>query len=141
MGSTGATAVLLSCVVLSIVAAGSAASDKPLIISNAALLASPPEASSSSGRKLGGFMEAGLCPLQLEHLKQMGKVQSSCLGQATPQPRCCTAFKDFVCPYGATMNDIDNGCAGEMMATIQELCKVPKGYFAMCGDSPQGITC
>ncbi|EMS48056.1 hypothetical protein TRIUR3_23405 [Triticum urartu] len=73
MGSTGATAVLLSCVVLSIVAAGSAASDKPLIISNAALLASPPEASSSSGRKLGGFMEAGLCPLQLEHLKQMGK--------------------------------------------------------------------
>ncbi|SPT18945.1 unnamed protein product [Triticum aestivum] len=141
MGSTGATAVLLSCVVQSIVAAGSAASDKPLIISNAALLASPPEASPSSGRKLGGSMEAGLCPVQLEHLKLMGKVQGSCLGQAIPQRRCCTAFKGFVCPYGATMNDLDNGCAREMMATIQELCKVPKGYFAMCGDSPEGITC
>lgn len=74
-------------------------------------------------------------------MKPMGKIQGSCFGQPIPHRRCCTAFKDFMCPYGATVNDVDNGCAAEMMATIQQLCQVPKGYFVLCGDSADGITC
>ncbi|KAI5014400.1 hypothetical protein ZWY2020_055790 [Hordeum vulgare] len=142
MDSAGVAAVLLSCVGLSMAAAGSAASEKPLILSNAALEAAPPEASPSSARKLGGLpMDAGMCPVHLDHMKLMGNVQSSCVGQTIPQRQCCAAFKNFLCPYRATLNDIDNGCAARMMARIHQLCQVPKGYFVMCGDTPDGITC
>uniref|UniRef100_A0A8I6WQE3 GPI-anchored protein LLG1-like domain-containing protein n=1 Tax=Hordeum vulgare subsp. vulgare TaxID=112509 RepID=A0A8I6WQE3_HORVV len=110
--------------------------------SDAALEAAPPEASPSSARKLGGFpVDAGMCPVHLDHMKLMGNVQSSCVGQTIPQRRCCAAFKNFLCPYRATLNDIDNGCAARMMARIHQLCQVPKGYFVMCGDTPDGITC
>ncbi|KAK1601187.1 hypothetical protein QYE76_018923 [Lolium multiflorum] len=134
MGSSAA-AVLL-CVALSVVAAASA-EPQPRFITMEALKATEP---SSSRKLMVGFPE-GFCPVQFDEKKQITKIANKCRGQEVPLPSCCEAFRSVACPYSALLDDVTNGCSVDLLMKIHDFCRMPAGYFAMCGDSTVGLSC
>ncbi|CAL1365724.1 unnamed protein product [Linum trigynum] len=69
-------------------------------------------------------------------------ITSQCKGPSYPPKECCSAFKDFACPYSDVINDLTNDCASTMFSYINLYGKYPPGLFASeCREDKQGLSC
>lgn len=67
---------------------------------------------------------------------------SKCKGPHYPAESCCSAFKDFACPYADTINDLSNDCASTMFSYINLYGRYPPGLFSNeCREGKQGLEC
>ncbi|KAF8409819.1 hypothetical protein HHK36_005898 [Tetracentron sinense] len=57
-------------------------------------------------------------------------ITSQCKGPQYLPKLCCTAFKEFACPYADQLNDLTNDCASTMFSYINLFGKYPPGLFA-----------
>ncbi|KAJ9173900.1 hypothetical protein P3X46_016991 [Hevea brasiliensis] len=93
----------------------------------------------STGRNLLQAKKA--CPLNFEFLNYT-VIISQCKGPQYPRDRCCSAFKDFACPYADVLNDLTNDCASTMFSYINLNGKYPPGLFASeCREGKEGLAC
>ncbi|XP_047334346.1 GPI-anchored protein LLG1 [Impatiens glandulifera] len=69
-------------------------------------------------------------------------ITSKCKGPQYPANLCCSAFKEFACPFSAELNDLSNDCASTMFSYINLYGKYPPGLFAsQCREGKQGLAC
>ncbi|XP_031489795.1 GPI-anchored protein LLG1-like [Nymphaea colorata] len=81
------------------------------------------------------------CPVDFEY-KNYTIITSQCKGPLYLPSRCCSAFKQFACPYRDVLNDLGNNCAKVMFAYIHLYGKYPAGLFANeCRDDKIGLLC
>ncbi|KAL0650914.1 hypothetical protein Bca4012_093605 [Brassica carinata] len=67
---------------------------------------------------------------------------SRCKGPKYQAKACCSAFKDFACPYAEIISDETTLCAAEMFCYIQLYGRYPLGIFAnMCKEGKEGLDC
>ncbi|KAJ1699821.1 hypothetical protein LUZ63_008333 [Rhynchospora breviuscula] len=67
---------------------------------------------------------------------------SKCKGPAYDADRCCSAFKEFACPFAKEINDVEhNNCALRMWDNIQ-VYKYPADFFyGKCDECKKGLEC
>ncbi|XP_042443520.1 GPI-anchored protein LLG1-like [Zingiber officinale] len=93
----------------------------------------------SAGRSL--LQAQSSCPIDFENLNYT-IITSMCKGPQYPANFCCTAFKEFACPYADQLNDASNDCATTMFSYINLYGKYPPGLFASeCREGNQGLAC
>ncbi|XAR67308.1 hypothetical protein NMG60_11002015 [Bertholletia excelsa] len=81
------------------------------------------------------------CPVNFES-KNYTNITSQCKGPRYPPNLCCTAFKEFACPYADELNDLSNNCATIMFSYINLHGKYPPGLFASeCREAKEGLIC
>ncbi|OWM78645.1 hypothetical protein CDL15_Pgr002816 [Punica granatum] len=81
------------------------------------------------------------CPVDFEH-QNYTIITSQCRRPKFPANNCCTAFKEFACPYAVELNDLTNDCATIMFSYIRTYGNYPPGLFAnKCRDTKQGLDC
>uniref|UniRef100_A0A1J3D4F8 GPI-anchored protein LORELEI n=1 Tax=Noccaea caerulescens TaxID=107243 RepID=A0A1J3D4F8_NOCCA len=69
-------------------------------------------------------------------------ITSRCKGPNYPAKVCCSAFKDFACPFAEALNDEKNDCASTMFSYINIYGRYPPGIFAnMCKEGKEGLDC
>ncbi|VVA99951.1 unnamed protein product [Arabis nemorensis] len=69
-------------------------------------------------------------------------ITSKCKGPNYPAKVCCSAFKDFACPFAEALNDDKNDCASTMFSYINLYGRYPPGIFAnMCKEGKEGLDC
>ncbi|ESQ50459.1 hypothetical protein EUTSA_v10002112mg [Eutrema salsugineum] len=69
-------------------------------------------------------------------------ITSKCKGPNYPAKVCCSAFKDFACPFAEVLNDDKNDCASTMFSYINIYGRYPPGIFAnMCKEGKEGLDC
>ncbi|KAL0362988.1 UNVERIFIED_CONTAM: GPI-anchored protein LLG1 [Sesamum calycinum] len=68
------------------------------------------------------------CPVNFEF--QNYTIITSMQRTARPTNLCCSALKDFACPFADEINDITNDCASTMFSYINLYGKYPPGLFA-----------
>ncbi|KAJ8433651.1 hypothetical protein Cgig2_002322 [Carnegiea gigantea] len=79
------------------------------------------------------------CPVDFGKLDYV-VLTSQCKGPKYPAGPCCSAFKEFACPYADLLNDPSNNCATSMFNYIHQY--YPPGIFAEeCPDSERGVEC
>ncbi|XP_010497893.1 PREDICTED: GPI-anchored protein LORELEI-like, partial [Camelina sativa] len=67
-------------------------------------------------------------------------ITSKCKGPNYPATVCCSAFKDFACPFAEVLNDEKNDCASTMFSYINIYGRYPPGIFAnMCKEGKEGL--
>ncbi|CAI0540930.1 unnamed protein product [Linum tenue] len=92
------------------------------------------ESRSAAGRNLLQARKA--CPVNFEFMNYT-VITSQCKGPSYPPKECCSAFKDFACPYNDVLNDVTNDCASTMFSYINLYGKYPPGLFASeCREVP-----
>ncbi|CAL1365722.1 unnamed protein product [Linum trigynum] len=97
------------------------------------------ESHSAAGRNLLQARKA--CPVNFEFMNYT-IITSQCKGPSYPPKECCSAFKDFACPYSDVINDLTNDCASTMFSYINLYGKYPPGLFASeCREDKQGLSC
>ncbi|XP_020596981.1 GPI-anchored protein LLG1-like [Phalaenopsis equestris] len=81
------------------------------------------------------------CPINFEYM-DYNIITNKCKGpQYRPEP-CCSAFKEFACPYSEQLNDLTNDCATTMFSYINIHGKYPPGLFAYeCREGKDGLDC
>ncbi|KAG6469240.1 hypothetical protein ZIOFF_073946 [Zingiber officinale] len=93
----------------------------------------------SAGRSL--LQAQTSCPIDFENLNYT-IITSKCKGPQYPANFCCTAFKEFACPYVDQLNDAANDCATTMFSYINLYGKYPPGLFASeCREGKEGLAC
>ncbi|XP_072978247.1 GPI-anchored protein LLG1 [Typha angustifolia] len=93
----------------------------------------------STGRSL--LQAKKSCPVNFE-FKNYTIITSKCKGPQYPATLCCSAFKEFACPYSTELNDATNDCASTMFSYINLYGKYPPGLFASeCRESQKGLAC
>ena len=81
------------------------------------------------------------CPVSFE-FKNYTIITSQCKGPQYLPKLCCSAFKDFACPYAEDLNDLSNDCSSTMFSYINLYGKYPPGLFASeCRDGKLGLDC
>uniref|UniRef100_A0A5B7BTX3 Putative GPI-anchored protein LORELEI n=1 Tax=Davidia involucrata TaxID=16924 RepID=A0A5B7BTX3_DAVIN len=81
------------------------------------------------------------CPVNFEFLNYT-IITSQCKGPHYPPDLCCSALKEFACPYAAELNDLTNDCATTMFSYINLYGKYPPGLFASeCREGKEGLLC
>jgi hypothetical protein len=81
------------------------------------------------------------CPVDFE-FQNYSIITSKCKGPAYPPKLCCSAFKEFACPYVEDLNDLTNECASTMFSYINLYGKYPPGLFSgECREGKQGLEC
>lgn len=81
------------------------------------------------------------CSIDFENLNYT-VITSQCKGPRYPAKLCCTAFKEFACPYADQLNDGTNDCATTMFSYINLYGKYPPGLFASeCREGNEGLAC
>ncbi|KAI4307541.1 hypothetical protein L6164_030717 [Bauhinia variegata] len=81
------------------------------------------------------------CPVNFEFLNYT-IITGKCKGPQYPPKICCSAFKEFACPYADVLNDLSNDCASTMFSYINLYGKYPPGLFAsVCREEKQGLKC
>lgn len=81
------------------------------------------------------------CPVNFE-FKNYTIITSRCKGPQYPPNLCCSAFKDFACPYAEDLNDLSNDCSSTMFSYINLYGRYPPGLFASeCRDGKLGLDC
>ncbi|KAL7130693.1 hypothetical protein ABFS83_13G151000 [Erythranthe nasuta] len=81
------------------------------------------------------------CPVNFE-FQNYTIITSKCKGPQYPPNLCCSAFKDFSCPFADELNDLTNDCASTMFSYINLYGKYPPGLFAsMCREGKDGLEC
>jgi hypothetical protein len=69
-------------------------------------------------------------------------ITSKCKGPQYAAALCCSAFKEFACPYADQLNDGTNDCASTMFSYINLYGKYPPGLFASeCKEGKEGLEC
>ncbi|XP_020699768.1 GPI-anchored protein LLG1 [Dendrobium catenatum] len=81
------------------------------------------------------------CPINFEFMNYK-IITDKCKGpQYLPGP-CCSALKEFACPYTDQLNDLTNDCATTMFSYINLYGKYPPGLFAYeCREGKEGLDC
>ncbi|OAY68873.1 GPI-anchored protein LORELEI [Ananas comosus] len=93
----------------------------------------------STGRSL--LQAKKSCPVNFEFLNYT-IITSKCKGPQYPASLCCSAFKEFACPYSNELNDGTNDCASTMFSYINLYGKYPPGLFASeCREGKEGLSC
>uniref|UniRef100_A0A6V7QXD8 GPI-anchored protein LLG1-like domain-containing protein n=1 Tax=Ananas comosus var. bracteatus TaxID=296719 RepID=A0A6V7QXD8_ANACO len=93
----------------------------------------------STGRSL--LQAKKNCPENFEFLNYT-IITSQCKGPQYPPSLCCSAFKQFACPYVDYLNDATNDCASTMFSYINLYGKYPPGLFASeCREGKLGLAC
>ncbi|KAE8679185.1 GPI-anchored protein LORELEI [Hibiscus syriacus] len=93
----------------------------------------------STGRNLLQTKKA--CPVNFEFLNYT-IITSRCKGPKFPPESCCSAFKEFACPYAEQINDLTTECASTMFTYINLYGKYPPGLFAgECREGKLGLAC
>ncbi|KAK8483667.1 hypothetical protein V6N13_141296 [Hibiscus sabdariffa] len=93
----------------------------------------------STGRNLLQAKKA--CPVNFEFLNYT-IITSRCKGPKFPPDSCCSAFKDFACPYAEQINDLTTDCASTMFSYINLYGRYPPGLFASeCREGKLGLAC
>ncbi|CAA0396575.1 unnamed protein product [Arabidopsis thaliana] len=65
-----------------------------------------------------------------------------CKGPAFPAKECCSAFKEFACPYVSQINDMNSDCAQTMFSYMNIYGNYPTGLFANeCRERKDGLVC
>lgn len=65
-----------------------------------------------------------------------------CKGPAFPAEECCSAFKEFACPYVNQINDMNSDCAKTMFSYLNIYGNYPPGLFANeCKETKVGLIC
>ncbi|PIN25121.1 hypothetical protein CDL12_02142 [Handroanthus impetiginosus] len=55
---------------------------------------------------------------------------------------CCSAFKEFACPFADELNDLTTDCAEVMFSYINRIGNYPNGLFAsLCREKKEGLEC
>ncbi|XP_073152944.1 GPI-anchored protein LLG1 [Henckelia pumila] len=81
------------------------------------------------------------CPENFE-FQNYTIITSRCKGPQYPPNLCCSAFKDFACPFADDLNDLSNDCASTMFSYINLYGKYPPGLFAFeCREGKLGLEC
>ncbi|XP_038689245.1 GPI-anchored protein LLG1-like [Tripterygium wilfordii] len=81
------------------------------------------------------------CPVNFEFMNYT-IITSQCKGPKYPPDNCCTAFKQFACPYVDEINDLSTDCASTMFSYINIYGKYPAGLFASeCQEGKEGLAC
>ncbi|XP_075523015.1 GPI-anchored protein LLG1-like [Primulina tabacum] len=81
------------------------------------------------------------CPVNFE-FQNYTIITSRCKGPQYPPNLCCSALKDFSCPYVDDLNDLSNDCASTMFSYINLYGKYPPGLFASeCREGKLGLEC
>ncbi|WOL18125.1 GPI-anchored protein LORELEI-like [Canna indica] len=97
------------------------------------------ESRGSSGRSL--LQAQTSCPIDFENMNYT-IITSKCKGPQYAANLCCTAFKEFACPYADQLNDATNDCATTMFSYINLYGKYPPGLFASeCREGKEGLAC
>ncbi|XP_056851630.1 GPI-anchored protein LLG3-like isoform X2 [Raphanus sativus] len=69
-------------------------------------------------------------------------ITSRCKGPNYPAKACCSAFKDFACPFAEALNDEKTECASTMFSYVNIYGRYPPGIFAnMCKEGKEGLDC
>ncbi|WZZ09854.1 hypothetical protein YC2023_095775 [Brassica napus] len=69
-------------------------------------------------------------------------ITSRCKGPKYQAKACCSAFKDFACPYAEIISDETTLCAADMFCYIEIYGRYPLGIFAnMCKEGKEGLDC
>ncbi|XP_022735059.1 GPI-anchored protein LLG1-like [Durio zibethinus] len=93
----------------------------------------------STGRNLLQAKKA--CPVNFEFLNYT-IITSRCKGPQYPPAQCCSAFKEFACPYAEQINDLTTDCATTMFSYINLYGSYPPGLFASeCREGKEGLAC
>ncbi|KAJ8615221.1 hypothetical protein MRB53_034593 [Persea americana] len=94
---------------------------------------------SSTGRSL--LQNRKSCPVNFE-FQNYTVITSQCKGPHYSQNACCTAFKEFACPFADELNDVSNDCASTMFSYINLNGRYPPGLFAsFCREGKEGLAC
>ncbi|TYK23237.1 GPI-anchored protein LORELEI-like [Cucumis melo var. makuwa] len=81
------------------------------------------------------------CPVNFEFLNYT-IITSKCKGPRYPPKLCCSALKEFACPYVEDINDLTNDCASTMFSYINLYGKYPPGLFSSeCKEGKEGLEC
>lgn len=81
------------------------------------------------------------CPVNFEFLNYT-IITSKCKGPQYAAALCCSAFKEFACPYIDQLNDGTNDCASTMFSYIHLYGKYPAGLFSSeCSEGKEGLEC
>ncbi|XVF03534.1 hypothetical protein REPUB_Repub05bG0002400 [Reevesia pubescens] len=81
------------------------------------------------------------CPVNFEFLDYK-IITNQCKGPNYPPESCCSAFKEFACPYADQINDLTTDCATTMFSYINLYGKYPPGLFASeCTEGKKGLAC
>ncbi|KAK8955483.1 GPI-anchored protein LORELEI [Platanthera guangdongensis] len=93
----------------------------------------------SMGRSL--LQATTSCPINFEFMNYT-IITSKCKGPQYRAELCCTALKEFACPYTEQLNDLTNDCASTMFSYINLYGKYPPGLFAYeCREGKDGLDC
>ena len=69
-------------------------------------------------------------------------ITSRCKGPKYQAKACCSAFKDFACPYVDAISDETTLCAADMFCYIDIYGRYPPGIFAnICKEGKEGLDC
>ncbi|KAJ4880464.1 LORELEI-LIKE-GPI ANCHORED PROTEIN 3 [Raphanus sativus] len=67
---------------------------------------------------------------------------SRCKGPKYQAKACCSAFKDFACPYAEAITDQTTLCADDMFCYLEIYGRYPLGLFAkLCKEGKKGLDC
>ncbi|KAI3466369.1 hypothetical protein Pfo_023032 [Paulownia fortunei] len=81
------------------------------------------------------------CPVNFEH-QNYTVITSQCKGPNYSTKLCCSALKEFACPFVDDLNDLTNDCAYVMFSYINLNGKYPDGLFAsLCREGKEGLAC
>ncbi|KAI3871275.1 hypothetical protein MKX03_017520 [Papaver bracteatum] len=81
------------------------------------------------------------CPVDFEN-KNYTVITSQCKGPHYPPKQCCSALKEFACPYADELNDLNNVCSSTMFTYITRIEGYPPGLFAnQCVEGKFGLEC
>lgn len=69
-------------------------------------------------------------------------ITNKCKGPQYLANPCCSALKEFACPYVEQLNDLTNDCATTMFSYINLHGKYPAGLFGSeCREGKEGLDC
>lgn len=85
--------------------------------------------------------QSAACPVNFEFLNYT-IITSQCKGPQFAANSCCSAFKEFACPYAEEINDLTTDCASTMFSYINLYGRYPPGLFAAeCREGKEGLAC
>ncbi|GFP99128.1 GPI-anchored protein lorelei [Phtheirospermum japonicum] len=81
------------------------------------------------------------CPIDFEH-QNYSIITSKCKAPKYPVNPCCSALKEFACPFAEELDDATNDCANRMFQYIKHIGHYPNGLFAsVCQEGQGGLLC
>ncbi|KAF3331354.1 GPI-anchored protein LORELEI-like protein [Carex littledalei] len=94
-----------------------------------------------SGRNLAE-QDKLVCDVDFKH-QNYTIITSKCVAPAYDANNCCSAFKEFACPFVNQINDVNNNdCATIMLGYIQLYGEYPAGmFYSKCKEGKLGLEC